>query len=96
MRQTYLWITFFLPATTAEDDEQNDEDEENSAGNPDDDGQLLLVEGQHAAHTAGGVKGEGDLLLAHPPVVDCDTGVGAQITGGHPCYRQTVVQFNST
>ena len=33
MRQTYLWITFFLPATTAEDDEQNDEDEENPETN---------------------------------------------------------------
>ena len=80
MRQTYLWITFFLPATTAEDDEQNDEDEENPAGDPDDDRQLLLVERQDSPHTARGVKGEGDLLLAHPPVVDRDTGVGAQVT----------------
>ena len=86
----------FLPAATAEDDEENDEDEENSAGDPDDDGQLLLVKGQHPAHAARGVKGEGNLLLAHPPVVDRHAGVGAQITRGHPCYRQTVVQFNST
>ena len=90
------WFLRLLPATTAEDDEQNDEDEENSAGDPDDDRQLLLVEWQDPSHTSGGVKGEGDLLLAHAPVVDRDTGVGAQVTGGHPCYRQTVVQFNST
>ena len=91
------WFSqFVLPATTAEDDEKNDEDEENPAGDPDDDCQLLLVERQDPPHAAGGVKGEGDLLLAHPPVVDGDTGVGAQVTRGHPGYGQTVVQFYST
>ena len=89
-------VIFFLPTTAAYDDEKNGEDEENSAGDPDDDGQLLFIEVQEAADTAGGVEGEGDLLLADTPAVDRHTGVGAQGARGHPCYRQAVVQFNST
>ena len=85
-----------LPATTAEDDEENDENEQNSAGDADDDGQLLLVQGQDASHTARGVEGEGDLHLAHAAVVDRHTGVGAQVARGHPCYRQAVVEFDPT
>ena len=89
-------VIVFLPTTTAYDDEKNGEDEKNSAGDPDDDGQLLFIEVEEAADTAGGVEGEGDLLLAHAPAVDRHTGVGAQGARGHPCYRQAVVQFNST
>ena len=91
-----LVFTIFLPATTAEDDEKNDENEQNSAGDADDDGQLLLVQGQDAAHTARGVEGEGDFLLADAAVVDRHTGVGAQVARGHPCYRQAVVEFDPT
>ena len=85
-----------LPATTAEDDEKNDENEQNTAGDADDDGQLLLVQGQDASHTARGVEGEGDFHLAHAAVVDRHTGVGAQVARGHPCYRQAVVEFDPT
>ena len=92
LRRKIFPVKIISPATTAEHHDEDDQDADSTGRHPHDDGHVVHVDGVEQ----GVGEGESHVALRHSSVVEGDTRVLTQVTGGHRGHGEAEVSFNTS